>query len=103
MFDVYLSVPLNQQLAKLDANEKFVWVDDCTKMANVWDDQLNQVNNTCVATGTLNTHPKIVKIDSDVYRGKVKFNQPREGDDPDSIYQNTVNKLAEDAANSMPQ
>ncbi|TKI07746.1 phosphatidylglycerol--membrane-oligosaccharide glycerophosphotransferase [Martelella alba] len=93
LFDVYLSTPLNQQLAKLNANDKFVWVDECTKMADVWDEQLSQNSQTCVATGTLSTRPDIIKIDGDVYRGKVSFKHPRQGDDPDAIYQETINKL----------
>lgn len=99
LFNVYLSTPLNQQLAKLNANDKFVWVDDCNKMADVWDSQLNQANNTCVATGTLNTHPQIVQINSSVYRGRVNFDRSEQGDD--ALYQDTINKL--DAAGAIAQ
>lgn len=73
MFDVYLSDPLEKQLSTLDPNQKFVWIDNCSKMGNIWDPALKQVNNVCVASGSLNTKPHIVEADRDLYRGKVDF------------------------------
>ncbi|NDL61848.1 phosphatidylglycerol--membrane-oligosaccharide glycerophosphotransferase [Acerihabitans arboris] len=91
MFDVYLSAPLKQQLAKLNAKDKFLWIDDCNKMADVWDASLSQVSNYCVAVGNLSTRPQIVRIDSDVYRGKVSFKKLPAGDE--AQFQQTVGRL----------
>ncbi len=92
MFDVYLSAPLEQQLSKLDPNEKFVWVDSCSKMGNIWDPKLKDVNNICVATGSLNTQPHIVEADRDLYRNKVVFDGlPKLNED---TFHTTVEKLA---------
>ncbi|WP_413722463.1 phosphatidylglycerol--membrane-oligosaccharide glycerophosphotransferase [Sodalis sp. RH24] len=91
MFDVYLSAPLKQQLAKLNARDKFLWIDDCNKMADIWDPSLSQVTNYCVAVGNLSTQPNIVKIDSDVYRGKVSFKKLPQGDE--AQFEQTVGRL----------
>lgn len=91
LFDVYLSMPLKQQLARLNAKDKFLWIDDCNKMADVWDASLSQVNNYCVAIGNLSTQPQIVKIDSDVYRGKVSFKKLPQGDE--AQFEQTVGRL----------
>ncbi len=91
MFDVYLSTPLKQQLAKLNAKDRFLWIDDCNKMADVWDASLSQASNYCVAVGNLSTRPQIVKIDGDVYRGKVSFKKLPQGDD--AQFQQTVGRL----------
>jgi phosphoglycerol transferase len=91
MFDVYLSDSLEKQLSTLDANEKFVWIDSCSKMGNIWDAALKTVNNTCVASGSLATRPHIVEADRDLYRNKVVFDGlPKVDDD---TYQATVKKL----------
>ncbi|MGA9606433.1 MAG: phosphatidylglycerol--membrane-oligosaccharide glycerophosphotransferase [Rouxiella badensis] len=92
MFDVYLSDSLEKQLSQLDPNEKFVWVDSCSKMGNIWDPSLQKVNNVCVATGSLNTKPHIVEADRDIYRGKVVFDGlPKLDED---TYHTTVEKLS---------
>lgn len=91
MFDVYLSAPLKQQLAKLNAKDKFLWIDDCNKMADIWDPSLSEVTNYCVAVGNLSTQPDIVQIDSEVYRGKVSFKKLPPGDE--AQFEQTVGRL----------
>ncbi|MEA9392035.1 phosphatidylglycerol--membrane-oligosaccharide glycerophosphotransferase [Acerihabitans sp. TG2] len=91
MFDVYLSVPLKQQLAKLSAKDKFLWIDDCNKMADVWDASLSRITNYCVAIGNLSTQPQIIKIDSDIYHGQVSSNTLPQGDE--ALFEQTVGRL----------
>lgn len=92
MFDVYLSDPLEKQLSQLSPDQKFVWVDSCSKMGNIWDPSLKSVNNVCVATGSLNNKPHIVEADRDLYRDKVVFDGlPKLDED---TFHSTVEKLA---------
>jgi len=92
LFDVYMSDPLEKQLSTLAPDEKFVWVDSCNKMGNVWDASLKSVNNVCIATGSLTTKPQIVEADRDLYRGKVMFDGLQKLDE--ATYQQTVKKLS---------
>ena len=92
MFDVYMSDPLEKQLSALDADQKFVWVDNCSKMGDIWDPALKQVNNVCIASGSLNTKPHIVEADRDLYRGKVVFDGLPTLDE--DTFHTTVEKLS---------
>ncbi|KGT94600.1 phosphoglycerol transferase I [Erwinia typographi] len=90
-FDVYLAAPLKQQLAKFAPDEKFVWIDRCFKMGDVWDEKLELNPGLCVADGTLNSPPQIRQIQSGSTPGKVTFKQT--GERSDDRYQQAVTRL----------
>lgn len=92
MFDVYLSDPLEKQLSMLSPDQKFVWIDNCSKMGNIWDPALANVNNICIASGSLKEKPHIVEADRDLYRGKVVFDGLPKLDDAAS--QAAIKKLS---------
>ncbi|QEW30736.1 phosphatidylglycerol--membrane-oligosaccharide glycerophosphotransferase [Erwinia billingiae] len=90
-FDVYLAAPLKQQLANFAPDEKFVWIDRCFKMGDVWDEKLELNPGLCVADGTLNSAPQILQIEAGNTLGKVTFKQT--GEQSDSRYQQAVTRL----------
>ncbi|CAX61424.1 Phosphoglycerol transferase I [Erwinia billingiae Eb661] len=90
-FDVYLATPLKQQLANFAPDEKFVWIDRCFKMGDVWDEKLELNPGLCVADGTLNSAPQIEQIEPGNTLGKVTFKQT--GDNSDARYQQAVTRL----------
>lgn len=96
-FDVYLATPLKQQLAAFAPDEKFVWVDRCYKMGDVWDEKLELNTRLCVADGTLSSPPEIAQIASGSTLGKVAFRGV--GNSSDARYQQAVTRLriADDA------
>lgn len=90
-FDVYLAAPLKQQLAKFAPDEKFVWIDRCFKMGDVWDQKLELNPNLCIADGTLNSPPQITPVKMGMTSGTVTFKQT--GNQSDDRYQQTVTRL----------
>ncbi|MGB9095576.1 phosphatidylglycerol--membrane-oligosaccharide glycerophosphotransferase [Erwinia sp.] len=90
-FDVYLAAPLKQQLASFAPDEKFVWIDHCFKMGDVWDEKLELNPGLCVADGTLNSTPQIMQIEPGNTLGKVTFRQT--GKQSDDRYQQAVTRL----------
>lgn len=90
-FDVYLAPPLKQQLANFAPDEKFVWIDSCFKMGDVWDEKLALNRQLCIADGTLNSPPTIREINPGVTQGRVGFRQI--GDQSEERYQQTVTRL----------
>lgn len=90
-FDVYLAAPLKQQLANFAPDEKFVWIDRCFKMGDVWDEKLELNPGLCVADGTLNSAPQILQIEAGNTLGKVTFKQT--GEQSDARYQQAVTRL----------
>lgn len=90
-FDVYLAAPLKQQLANFAPDEKFVWIDRCFKMGDVWDEKLELNPGLCVADGTLNSAPQIEQIEPGNTLGKVSFKKT--GDNSDARYQQAVTRL----------
>lgn len=90
-FDVYLATPLKQQLANFAPDEKFVWIDRCFKMGDVWDEKLELNPGLCVADGTLNSAPQILQIEAGNTLGKVTFKQT--GEQSDARYQQAVTRL----------
>lgn len=90
-FDVYLATPLKQQLANFAPDEKFVWIDRCFKMGDVWDEKLELNPGLCVADGTLNSAPQILQIAAGNTLGKVTFKQT--GEQSDARYQQAVTRL----------
>lgn len=93
-FDVYLATPLKQQLAQFAPDEKFVWIDRCFKIGNIWDEKLALNSNFCVANGTLNSFPTIVQVMSGSTNGRIAFQQHSE--QHDDQYQRTVSRLKVD-------
>lgn len=90
-FDVYLAAPLKQQLAKFAPDEKFVWIDRCFKMGDVWDKKLELNPNLCVSEGTLNSSPQIQQVKPGITLGKATFSQT--GKQSDDRYQQAVTRL----------
>lgn len=90
-FDVYLAAPLKQQLAKFQPDEKFVWIDRCFKMGDVWREDLELNTQLCVADGTLNSTPAIREIKPGITRGKVMFT-PQDAPE-ETRYQRAVTRL----------
>jgi len=90
-FDVYLAAPLKQQLAKFAPDEKFVWIDRCFKMGDVWDKKLELNPNLCIAEGTLNALPQIQQVKPGLTLGKATFSQT--GKQSDDRYQQAVTRL----------
>lgn len=90
-FDVYLAAPLKQQLAKFAPDEKFVWIDRCFKMGDVWDQKLELNPNLCIVDGTLNSPPQITPVKMGMTSGTVTFKQT--GTQSDDRYQQTVTRL----------
>ncbi|WP_158782169.1 phosphatidylglycerol--membrane-oligosaccharide glycerophosphotransferase [Pantoea sp. BAV 3049] len=89
-FDVYLAAPLKQQLSRFAPDEKFVWIDRCFKMGDVWDQKLELNTDLCVANGTLNSAPVIEQVKPGATSGHVTFKQI---DKSDEQYQRTVTQL----------
>jgi phosphoglycerol transferase len=90
-FDVYLAAPLKQQLAKFAPDEKFVWIDRCFKMGDVWDKKLELNPNLCISQGTLNALPQIQQVKPGLTQGKATFSQT--GTQSDDRYQQAVTRL----------
>lgn len=53
------SAPLRYQLADFKANDKFIWVDRCFKMARLWATDLELSDGLCVAQGQLDGQPSV--------------------------------------------
>ncbi|MCU5773718.1 phosphatidylglycerol--membrane-oligosaccharide glycerophosphotransferase [Erwiniaceae bacterium BAC15a-03b] len=74
------SAPLRYQLADFTADDKFIWVDKCFKMARMWAHDLALSNQLCLSSGQLNSQPEVMLIKEDIYKGKVNFKAVK-GDD----------------------
>jgi len=74
------SAPLRYQLAEFAADDKFVWVDKCFRMARMWQPELALSNDICLSSGQLNARPQVVQITGDSYHGTANF-KPQQGDD----------------------
>lgn len=51
------SAPLRYQLAGFKGDDKFIWVDNCFKMARLWQPKLALSTSLCAAQGQLNGQP----------------------------------------------
>ncbi|AUX73979.1 phosphatidylglycerol--membrane-oligosaccharide glycerophosphotransferase [Erwinia pyrifoliae] len=89
--DAWLATPLRQQLARFSADEKFVWIDRCFKIGSVWDDTLAMDGSLCVASGTLNAQPTILRVQPGSLSGKVTF--PAQYEQSDDRYQRSLARL----------
>ena len=65
--------PLRYQLAKFAADDKFVWVDRCFKMARLWQPDLSLSNDLCVSMGQMGAKPSVTRIDKPQWKAKVSF------------------------------
>ncbi|WP_455846336.1 phosphatidylglycerol--membrane-oligosaccharide glycerophosphotransferase [Pantoea agglomerans] len=65
--------PLRYQLAKFAADDKFVWVDRCFKMARLWQPDLALSNDLCVSMGQMGAKPSVTRIDKPQWKAKVSF------------------------------
>ncbi|WP_075182635.1 phosphatidylglycerol--membrane-oligosaccharide glycerophosphotransferase [Pantoea sp. 1.19] len=80
-FDVYIVERLKLQLARFAPDDKFVWVDSCYKMGNVWQPALMTDVGLCIASGDLNSIPTLRKLPFGSSQGRVDFSQLPAGDD----------------------
>ncbi|MGQ3904810.1 phosphatidylglycerol--membrane-oligosaccharide glycerophosphotransferase [Mixta calida] len=71
------AAPLRYQLADFAADEKFVWVDRCFKMARLWQPTLALSTDLCVAQGQLGAQPQVERIDSANWQGEVRIPQQK--------------------------
>lgn len=74
------SAPLRYQLADFAADDKFIWVDKCFKMARIWQPDLALSNNLCLSSGQLNAQPQVIAINQESYKGSVNV-KPVKGSD----------------------
>lgn len=74
------SAPLRYQLADFAADDKFVWVDKCFKMARMWRPELALSDDLCLSSGQLNGQPEVVAIKQASYQGKVNFSEVKGSD-----------------------
>lgn len=90
-FDVYLSDSLKKQLSNFPADEKFVWIDRCYKMGNIWNRQLATDTRYCIANGQLNAGVQISPIAEGVSQGRVSM--PAANDADNARYQKVQQQL----------
>lgn len=69
------AAPLRYQLADFAAEDKFVWVDRCFKMARLWQPALAISTDLCVAQGQLGAQPQVQHIDKANYESTVNIPQ----------------------------
>lgn len=67
------SAPLRYQLADFSADDKFIWVDRCFKMARLWSPQLALSTGLCVSQGQLGGKPTVRLVDTGLDKQAVTF------------------------------
>ncbi|QKJ85653.1 Phosphoglycerol transferase I [Paramixta manurensis] len=67
------SAPLRFLLATFAADDKFLWIDRCYKMARLWAPALSTSADWCVSQGQLGGEPTVMHISDQQYKGKVAF------------------------------
>lgn len=82
------AAPLRYQLADFAAEDKFVWVDRCFKMARLWQPALAISTDLCVAQGQLGAQPQVQHIDKANYESTI--NIPQRPLDPQRWQQNVA-------------
>ena len=70
------SAPLRYQLADFKADDKFIWVDKCFKMARLWNPELALSDAFCVAQGQLNGEPTVSLLTTPQETREVFWSQP---------------------------
>ena len=69
------AAPLRYQLAGFTAEDKFVWVDRCFKMARLWQPSLALSTDLCVAQGQLGAQPQVQLINKAKWESAVTIPQ----------------------------
>ncbi|MEQ4530253.1 MAG: phosphatidylglycerol--membrane-oligosaccharide glycerophosphotransferase [Mixta sp.] len=69
------AAPLRYQLADFAAEDKFVWVDRCFKMARLWQPSLAISTDLCAAQGQLGAQPQVQLIDKANWESEVNITQ----------------------------
>ncbi|QHM76839.1 Phosphoglycerol transferase I [Mixta theicola] len=67
------AAPLRFQLADFAADDKFIWVDRCFKMARLWQPALTLSTDLCVAQGQLGAQPQVQHIDKPLWQGEARI------------------------------
>ncbi|MGV3344476.1 phosphatidylglycerol--membrane-oligosaccharide glycerophosphotransferase [Enterobacteriaceae bacterium LUAb1] len=91
LFDVYIVERLKLQLARFSRQDKFVWVDSCYKMGNVWLPEMKTNLGLCIASGSLNSLPTVSQVPAGKSKGNISFKHLPPGDD--ATYQQNVTRL----------
>ncbi|WP_436877045.1 phosphatidylglycerol--membrane-oligosaccharide glycerophosphotransferase [Siccibacter turicensis] len=69
------SAPLRFQLAEFTPRDRFIWVDQCYKMARLWEPQLALSTDWCVSQGQLGGKQSVQRVDKPQWQGKASFPQ----------------------------
>ncbi len=69
------SAPLRYQLADFAPRDKFVWVDQCYKMARLWAPELVLSTDWCVSQGQLGGQQQVQLVDKDQWKGKTAIKE----------------------------
>ena len=69
------SAPLRYQLADFAPRDKFVWVDQCYKMARLWAPELALSTDWCVSQGQLGGQQSVQRVDKAEWNGKTAIKE----------------------------
>ena len=69
------SAPLRYQLADFAPRDKFVWVDQCYKMARLWAPELALSTDWCVSQGQLGGQQSVQRVDKAQWNGKTAIKE----------------------------
>jgi phosphoglycerol transferase len=69
------SAPLRYQLADFAPRDKFVWVDQCYKMARLWAPELVLSTDWCVSQGQLGGQQSVQHVDKAQWKGKTALKE----------------------------
>jgi len=69
------SAPLRFQLADFAPRDNFVWVDQCFKMARLWEPALALSTDWCVSQGQLGGEQQVQRVDKERWQGKTAFKE----------------------------
>lgn len=79
------NAPLSKYLAHFGAEDRFVWIDKCFRIARLGKPELATARELCLAEGTLESAVSVRKIPTPVYQTRVAF--PQHDDDRVDIHQ----------------
>lgn len=83
------NAPLSKYLAHFDAQDRFVWIDNCFRIARLGKPELATARQLCLAEGTLGSAVSVRKIPTPVYHARVAF--PQHDDERVDFYQRVKN------------
>ena len=69
------SAPLRYQLADFAPRDKFVWVDQCYKMARLWAPELILSTDWCVSQGQLGGQQNVQQVNKAQWKGKTALKE----------------------------